>query len=153
MRTGIVACALLAAAAAQAADMRVEAPIRQINVAFNSGDSKAAETNLLPGVSIVDEVPPHVWTGPRSFAAWSADLEAYDKAHGISGERVDLGAVRREVVSGDMAYVIIEATFVFTQKGRVMHEPSQLTYVLKKTPAGWKIAAQTWTGPDPTPVR
>ena len=34
-----------------------------------------------------------------------------------------------------------------------MHEPAQMTYALKKTPGGWKIAAWTWTGPDPTPVK
>jgi ketosteroid isomerase-like protein len=155
MKRLALACAFLfvPAATAIAGDAQVEAPIRQVNVAFNKGDSKAAQANYVPGVIIIDEIPPHAWSGPTSFAVWSAALDAYEKARGISGDRVDLGAVKREVVSGDIAYVIIEATYVFTQKGRAMHEPGALlTYVLKKTPAGWKIAAQTWTGPDPTPV-
>jgi ketosteroid isomerase-like protein len=136
-----------------AANAAVEAPIRQINSAFNKGDSKLAATYLLPSLSIIDEVPPHLWTGPSAFAVWSKDLEAFDKAHGISGERVGLGAVKREVVSGDMAYVVIEATYFYTQKGLAMHEPAQLTYALKKTAAGWKIASQAWAGPEPTPVK
>src|SRR5215471_15610660 len=123
MKTSVLACAFLAtwSAPASALNAQVEAPIREVNVAFNKGDSKAAQANLLPGESIIDEVPPYAWTGPKTFAVWSADLEAYEKAHGISGDRVILGAVKREVVSGDMAYVVIQATYVFTQKGRAMH--------------------------------
>jgi ketosteroid isomerase-like protein len=155
MKTVVLAGLLLAGSGtgALAANAQVEAPIRQINIAFNKGDSKLAATYCLPSLSIIDEVPPLAWNGPTAFAVWSADLEAFDKAHGISGERVALGAVKREVVSGDTAYVVIAATFFYTQKGLAMHEPAELTYALKKTAAGWKIASQAWAGPDPTPVK
>ena len=143
-----------APSAAAAADAQLEAPIRQFIDAFNKGDAKtAAATHLASGVSIIDEVPPHVWQGPKAFGAWAADLAKNDKAAAISEEKVTLGAVTREVASSQSAYVVVAATYSFKQKGVAMHEPAQMTFALKKSGAAWKIAGWTWTGPDPTPVK
>ena len=146
--------AVSAASAAAAANAPLEAPIRQFIDAFNKGDVKAAgATHLASGVSIIDEVAPHNWQGPKAFETWAADLTKNDKAAGISDEKVTLGAVTREVVSGQTAYVVFAATYSFKQKGVAMHELAQMTFAMKKAGAGWKIAAWTWTGPDPTPVK
>jgi len=156
MRFAIIgaAClaALLTASAAAAADTALSAPIHQFIDAFNKGDAKTAAAAHFASVSIIDEVPPHVWTGPKAFATWAADLEKNDKAAGISEEKVTLGAVTREVVSGQTAYVVIAATYTFKQKGVAMREPAQMTFSLAKEAAGWKIAGWTWTGPDPVPA-
>jgi ketosteroid isomerase-like protein len=158
MKPVILGAAMLAAwgagSAALAADAAVEAPIHQFIDAFDKGDIKtAAATHLASGVTIIDEVAPHLWQGPNAFMGWAGDLTKDDKAAGISGEAVTLGVVKREVVSGDMAYVIIEAVYSFKQGGKSLREPSQMTYALKKTAQGWKIAAWTWTGPPPTPAK
>ena len=138
---------------AMAANAQVEAPIHQFIDAFNKGDMKAAAAAHLPSVTIIDEARPHLWQGPTAFMSWATDLANDDKADGVSGESVALGAIKREVVSGDNAYVIVAATYNFKKKGVAMHEPAQITAALKKTAAGWKIAAWTWTGPEPTPVK
>jgi len=157
MRFAIIgmACvaALSAASAADAADAALSAPIHQFIDAFNKGDAKTAAAAHLASVSIIDEVPPHVWIGPKAFGSWAADLEKNDKAAGISEEKVTLGAVTREVVSGQTAYVVIAATYTFKQKGVAMREPAQMTFSLAKEAAGWKIAGWTWTGPDPVPAK
>jgi ketosteroid isomerase-like protein len=158
MKSTILGLACLAAVSmappATAADAQLEAPIHQFIDAFNKGDVKTAgATHLASGVSIIDEAPPHIWQGPNAFETWAADLTKGDKAAGISDERVTLGAVTREVVSGETAYVVIAATYSFKQKGVAMHEPAQMTYALKRSGAAWKIAGWTWTGPDPTPVK
>jgi ketosteroid isomerase-like protein len=152
MKTIVLAAAILGAtawaSATWAADATVEAPIHQFIDAFDKGDAKTAGGAFVTtGVSIIDEVPPHIWQGPGAFAAWAGDLGKYDKAHGMTGEAVTLGAVKREVVSGDTAYVIVAATYSFKQKGAAMKEPSQMTFALTKTAQGWKIAGWTWTGP------
>jgi ketosteroid isomerase-like protein len=61
--------------------------------------------------------------------------------------------VKREVVSGKTAYVVIAATYNFKQNGLAMRELAQMTFAMKKTADGWKIAGWTWTGPNPTPVK
>jgi hypothetical protein len=158
MKTTILGLACLAAfstaSAATAANAQLEVPIHQFIDAFNKGDMKgAAATHVATGVSIIDEVPPHLWQGPKAFATWAADLTKNDKAAGISDEKVTLGAVTREVVSGQTAYVVIAATYSFKQKGVAMHEPAQMTFAMKMSGEAWKIVGWTWTGPDPTPVK
>ena len=139
--------------AALAANAQLEAPIHQFIDSFNKGDAKAAAATHLASPVIVDEVPPHVWVGPKAFASWAADLDKNDKATGISEEVVTLGKVVREVNSGATAYVVIDAVYTFKQKGVAMREPAQMTYALKRTKSGWKIAAWSWTGPDPVPAQ
>jgi hypothetical protein len=149
-----VATATSAMAAAAAGNAALEAPLHQFIDAFNKGDMKtAAATHLASGVTIIDEAPPHIWQGPKAFTAWATDLTKDDKADGISNEAVAMGAVTREVVSGSAAYLIVAVTYSFKQKGVAMHEPAQMTFAMKKTAKGWKIAGWTWTGPDPTPVK
>jgi len=146
--------ALSLASEALAADAGVEAPIRKFADAFNKGDIKgAAATHLASGVTIIDEAPPHLWQGPKAFDSWVADLTKDDKAAGITDEKVTLGTVTREVVTGSDAYVVIAVVYTFTQKGVAMREPAQMTFAMKKLPEGWKIAGWTWTGPEPVPAK
>jgi ketosteroid isomerase-like protein len=157
MRTMIFGLAGLALAStatgAYAANAAVEAPIRQFVDSFNKGDSAGAAAQFMPSVSIIDEVPPHIWTGANGFASWAADLTKDAQAHGQSENAVALGAVKREVVSGSNAYVIVAATYSYKQNGAAMHEPSQMTFALKRMKSGWKIAGWAWTGPNPTPAK
>jgi hypothetical protein len=148
-----VLAGLSTASGAIAANAQLEAPIHQFIDSFNKGDLKGAAAAHLPSVSIIDEVPPHVWTGPKAFATWAADLTQNDKAAGITNEAVMLGTVVREVVSGQTAYVVIGATYSFKQKGAAMREPAQMTFAMKKVGKDWKIAGWSWTGPDPVPAK
>jgi ketosteroid isomerase-like protein len=158
MKSAIVGMACLAtlstASASAAADAQIEAPIRQFIDTFNKGDVKgAAATHLAAGTSIIDEFPPHIWQGPMAVETWAADLAKNDKAAGISDEAVALGAVTREVVSGDSAYVVVAATYTFKQKGVAMREPAHMTFALRKASGAWKIAGWAWTGPNPAPAK
>jgi len=138
---------------AQARDAAVEAPIQQFVAAFNKGDSAGAAATMAARVSIIDEVAPFQWRGPDAFARWGAALEADSKAKGNSDESVAIGAPTREIVSGANAYVIVPATYAFTQKGVKMAEVSQLTFTLWKVDGAWKITGWTWTGPEASVVK
>ena len=150
----VCVAALSTAPAATAANAQLEAPIHQFIDAFNKGDVKgAAATHLASGVSIIDEAPPHHWQGPKAVETWATDLAKDGKAKGMSDESVTLGAVKREVVSAATAYVIMEATFSFKQKGVTMREPAEMTFAMAKSAGAWKIAGWAWTGPDPVPAK
>ena len=88
-----------------------------------------------------------------AFDTWVADLTKAEAAEGKTGGKVTIAAAVREVVSGSHAYVIVPSTYTFQQKGKTMHEVSQMTYVLAKGRAGWKIESWTWTGPEASPVK
>lgn len=154
MILGLVCVAgLVGSSGAMAANAKLEAPIHQFIDSFNKGDAKAAAAAHVAAPSIIDEVPPHLWQGPKAFATWAADLAKNDKAQGMSGESVALGDPTREVMAGSKAYVVVPATYSFTQKGVAMREVAQMTVALTKTAKGWKIAGWTWTGPDPSPAK
>ena len=150
---GLAVLAGLAAGPTLAANAKLEAPIHQFVESFNKGDMKgAAAANVAGGISIIDEPPPHYWTGAGAFAAWAAAVETDAKAHGDTDGKVTLGAATREDVNGDHAYVVMPATYSYTEKGVATREPAHFVFALAHGADGWKIAAWSWTGGKPAPA-
>jgi hypothetical protein len=148
----LIALAALVGASAAHADTGVDTTIRQFGEAFNKGDVRAAKALHVAKPVIIDEVGPHLWTGPKAFAGWLADLAKSEAAQGKTDGQVAISAPTREVVSGHSAYVIVPSTYSFKQKGKTLRETAQMTFVLTEVSSGWKIAAWTWTGPEAVPV-
>ena len=145
---------LASTSVASANDAGVDATIKAFADAFNKGDMKAAKALHVASPVIMDEVPSHLWTGPKAFDSWGADLGKSEAAEGKSGGQVTIGVPSREVISGDHAYAVSPTTYTFRQKGKTMREAAQMTLVLEKDAGGaWKIASWTWTGPEARPVR
>ncbi len=151
----ILAGALLLAFApgAKAAGTDVETTITQFSAALHAGDSQAARNFLTARTVILDDVAPYYWSGAKAFESWQADLAKASAARGMREEDAALGAPTRVEVTGDRAYAILPATHTFKMKGRVMREVAQLTFILAKDPAGWKITSWAWTGPKAILVR
>ena len=148
-----LAASLLAAGAAQAADPAIAAPIHQFEAAFNKGDMKAAKATHIAAPTIVDEVAPFYWSGPTAFDAWLAASTKADTAGGVTDDHIVVKAPSREVVEGDTAYVISPSIYTYKEKGAPMRETGQMTFVMAKTKAGWKIANWTWTSPEAKPAK
>jgi ketosteroid isomerase-like protein len=125
------------------------APIHQFIDSFNKGDVKAAEAAHTADAVMIDEVPPHVWRGPKAFQDWAAALDKDAKAKGQTDEKVTLGQTVRSQVDGDTAYVVIRATFTYNEKGKPMSEPAQMAFALHKVAGAWKISGWAWTGTVP----
>lgn len=136
---------------AQPADAAITAPVFTFVDAFNKGDVAAAAATHAAGadLAILDEVPPFVWRGPNAFQAWMAALDADAKQKGLDVPKVTLGKVTRVETSGDDAYVVVPATYTFTQKGVAMIERAQIAVALKRGTGGWLIHSWAWTGPKP----
>lgn len=121
-------------------------PIHQFIDSFNKGDAATAEATHLASASITDEVAPYHWEAPGAFKAWAAALDAHDKKAGMSEQAVTLGKPHLVDSTADTAYVSLEAVYSFKQNGAAMREPARMTYALRKTAEGWKIASWTWSG-------
>jgi hypothetical protein len=158
MRILIVAAVLVfglaSPARSQPTNAELMAPIQKFINSFNKGDAAgAASTHAATAeLTIIDEVAPYVWRGPKAFQSWSTDLESDAKKNGISEPMVTLSAATRTEANGDSAYVIVPAVYTFKLKGTAMREPAQMTFVLKKGATGWLIHAWAWTGPRPQPA-
>ena len=154
MRMKLLLLALLAAPsiAAPAADAGPRATIDAFIAAFNSGDAAAAKATHEAAPTIIDEPPPYLWSGREAFDHWVADQHSEAVARGRSSEKVSIGKTRRAEISTTNAYVIVPATYSYTEKGVAMAEPSQMTFTLRKAPSGWRISAWSWTGPRGRPA-
>lgn len=150
----IVAAAVACVAASPAlADPAVMMPIRAMEAGFNTGDVAKAKAAHVAAPTILDEpTAPFVWSGPTAFDDWVAALGRSEAAAGKTGGKVALGAPARESVEGDHAYVVTPSTYTFQQHGHTMRETGTITFALVKQPAGWKIAAWTWSSPEAVAV-
>lgn len=144
----------LGAPASAQTDAELMAPIQKFMDSFNKGDSAGAAATHAAGadLTIIDEIPPYLWRGPKAFQTWSADLDSDAKKNGMTEPMVTISAPTRIERSVDQAYVIVPAVFTFKQKGAAMRESAQMTFVLRKGAGGWLIHGWTWTGPRPQPA-
>lgn len=93
--------------------------------------------------SIIDEFPPHVW---NSCADWAKAFGEYNEKNGITDAVAKIGAPWSVDVEGDRAYVVAPATYTYKQQGKVGKElHAVFTAAFRKTDAGWRIAAWTWS--------
>jgi ketosteroid isomerase-like protein len=143
----VLALSVLAAVPVVADDKTdVMVQVNQFTDGFNKGDVKMAVATCADQTSIIDEFSPYEWHGAGACAKWAADYDADTKKNGITPGPVTLGKPRHIDVAGDRAYVVVPATYEFTQKGRAVKEThSTLTVALQKGAAGWRIVAWTWS--------
>ncbi|HKD85474.1 MAG TPA: nuclear transport factor 2 family protein [Terriglobales bacterium] len=141
-----VAVVLLTSAWASATDQTdVMAKVNQFVEGFNKGDVKMAVGACADQTFIIDEFPPHQWQGMGACSAWATDYETDSKKNGVTDAVVTLGKPRHVDVTGDVAYVVVPASYAYKQHGKAMKEVgSTLTIVLKKGSAGWLITSWAW---------
>ncbi len=114
--------------------------------AFNKGDTKAAGAVCAEQTLIIDEFPPYAWDGAGACTKWMAAYDEDAKKNAITDGVVTLGKPRHVDVTGDRAYVVVPADYAFKQKGKPVKETaSSLTIVLRKSAAGWRIIAWSWS--------
>ena len=121
-------------------------PINQFVNGFNKGDTAAAMAACSETTAIIDEFPPHVWSGPGACQQWADAFDADAKKNGITNGRVILGKATHFEMTGDQAYVVIPSNYTFKQKGKPMSEPGSIfTFGLQKGANGWMITGWTWS--------
>jgi len=134
--TALLAMSVIAGAETPEAQLMV--PIRHFSDSFNKGDMKAAAATLSSsGVTIIDEISPHIWEGPNAFDTYLKAFAAFDQAEGITDEAYKPGKPIRVEVNGIDGYVVLPVVYTFKKKGAPMQEAAHMVYVLRKgTAAG-----------------
>lgn len=123
----------------------IVAVVNVFNDGLNKGDMKAAASAYAPSVSILDEFPPHIWTGATAFQDWASAFAADSQKNAVTEVAMTLMKPRHLNVEGDRAYAVIPALLTFKEKGKPVKEPGIFTFALQKLGADWKIAAWSWT--------
>lgn len=141
----MLAAVVPAIPAAAAGNAAVMAPVNQFVDGFNKGDAKTALAACATPASIIDEFGRHEWVGPTACADWAHDYAADDARQGITGGIVTLGKPWHVDVNGNVAYVVVPATYAYKLHGKPVQETGSVwTLVLKKGASGWRITAWAW---------
>jgi len=130
-------------------DTELMAPVRQFISGFNKGDIKMAQAACAEQIFIIDDFPPHAWSGSGAISKWLHDLATFEKQHGTSDPSVTLGEPRHVDITGTQggtyAYVIVPTGLSYKKKGQLVKETGAMTLVLHKAAASWRITAWSWT--------
>lgn len=118
--------------------------------AFNRGDVQGmAAAFAVPG-SILDGMPPHVWSGPTAAEDWYRDVLTNTEKEGASDFFVTVGRPLHLDVTGDAAYVVLPATMKFKVHGKqITQSGAVFTMALRKFTDGWRIASWAWSKGTP----
>ena len=116
---------------------------------IDKGKFDVAAAALTADVTIVDEFPPHAWSGPDAFKHWGADFDATSKAAHMTNDHVRLGDPLVAEAEGAVAYVVAAASETYKQDGKAMAETARVAFALRREGGVWKIAAFAWAGREP----
>ena len=120
-------------------------PINQFVSGFNKGDTASAMVACSETTAIIDEFPPHIWSGAGACQQWADDYDANAKKFGITNGVVTLGKPTHVDITNDRAYVVIPSNYTYKQKGKKMAEPGSIfMFALQKGADGWIITGWSW---------
>jgi ketosteroid isomerase-like protein len=143
-----IACTLAATSvtAASPEQHRVARSVTAFVQAVNVGDEKAALAHLTHDVSIIEDLAPYHWQGPRAGAQWMEAMFRNGQRMGMSEIQMNLGEPTRLELNADRAYEIIPGVVTLKGRGGNLRESGSLTFALRKVGPVWKIAAFSWSG-------
>jgi hypothetical protein len=107
---------------------------------FNSGDEPKMLAACASQMTIIDDIPPHIWQGPTACRQWKKAVDAFLKETGETHVTVTLGTPSHNDVTGDRAYIVAPLTFKYMQSRKpVVDTGSQMIVSLQKRAAGWRM--------------
>ena len=116
---------------------------------FSAGDFSTFHTAHAPNAVIVDEFGPRLWTGPNASQRWFDDYVKDAKAKGITGGRMDYAAPIRVDADANSAYIVLPTIYRIQQGGKAKSAAGNMTFVMSRVGNEWKIAAWTYSAPEP----
>ena len=118
--------------------------VRRFVEAFNRDDVHGMQAACTDATSIVDDFPPHAWSGPRAITRWYGEMAGMASGEGMSDWSVTLGDPRRVVISGEAAYVAVDADVRWREAGTPAERACRMALSLQLDGDGWRISALAW---------
>ena len=111
---------------------------------FNKGDGKSIAESCAEQAFIVDDFPPHEWSGTGACTRWLTDFQIFAKQAAITDAVISVGKPGHVDVTADVAYVVAPVTLTYQAMGKPAKLSGIITVVLRKGAASWRITALTW---------
>ena len=119
--------------------------VRQFVEAFNNDDVERMQAACTDETVIVDDVPPHQWSGLGATTTWYHGMAGMAAGYGMSDWSVTLDETPEVTVTGNRAYVVHPIHVRWRQDGRAIERPGFMTMALDDGAEGWLISALVWT--------
>src|SRR5690348_5120643 len=103
------------------------AAVRQFVEAFNRDNIDLAQAACADETSIIDDFPPHEWTGPGATTRWYRDMARMATEFGMSDPSVTLNEPRHVKVSDRHAYVVAPIDVRWLQDGMPTEATGSMT--------------------------
>ncbi len=126
----------------------VLACIRQAFAAFNRGDVEAFRQTWSDSVvAIINEAPPHVWTGDDVVMRWLGDSRRAAAAADPERDRqIALKQCLKLTLDGDQAFVVLIVTMSAVRGDQRIEEDGVQISCLTRRTGSWKVAALAYGG-------
>jgi hypothetical protein len=121
------------------------AAVRQFIEGFNNDNVDLAQAACADETSIIDDFPPHEWTGRGATTRWYRDMARMATEQGMSDPSVTLAEPRHVTVSDRHAYVVVPIDVRWLQDGTPTETTGFMTMALRDGAEGWRISACAWT--------
>ena len=119
--------------------------VRQFVEGFNNDDVDLAQAACADETSIIDDFPPHEWTGHRATTRWYREMARMATGYGMSDWSVALNEPRHVSVSERLAYVVVPVGVRWLQDGTPVERTGSMTMAVREEAEGWRISALAWT--------
>ena len=107
---------------AGSSDIGPMGPVRQFVESFNTNDAQGMQAACTETTSIIDDFPPHEWSGRDATTAWFREMASMATGEGMAEWSITLGEPLKVVVSHGAAYLAVPADVRWLQNA----EPAQL---------------------------
>jgi len=144
----VFAGAPLGVAAAPIDDAK--ATVQRFVDGMNAGDFKALSL-CAPSATVVDDIPPYVWSGAGACGRWVNDVIANMRDLGTTTITATFDKATTADIHDKTAYLVFPAKFAMTIKGAQVTKTGVITFIMDQGGDGWKFTHFIWGRTTQTP--
>jgi hypothetical protein len=127
-------------------DVDTLAVVDKFVTSFGTGDDAAMLSTCDEHMTIIDDIPPHIWQGPDACREWKKSVDAFLRDTGETQVRVTLGKPVHNDITQDRAYLVVPLVFDYVQLGKPVRDTGSLmTVALRKRGGVWRMTGWTCT--------
>ena len=119
--------------------------VRAFVAGFNDDDTDRMQAACTNETSIIDDFPPHEWTGSGATTRWYREMAGMATGHDMSDWSGTLAEPTEVTVSDRQAYVVVPVDVRWTQAGGPVARTGFMTMALRVEVGEWRISALAWT--------
>jgi ketosteroid isomerase-like protein len=119
--------------------------VRRFVEAFNADDADLVQAACADELSIIDDFPPHEWTGRMAALTWYRDMAGMAAGYRMSDWSVILHEPLEVTVTGQRAYIVVPIDVHWRQDGTPVDRKGFMTMSLRDGTIDWRISALAWT--------